>query len=142
MGCLDLTIATLLIGILLIIKGSALFFFIKDPFAIYTIVFGLMCCVVMAIPHNLGLRTTLFVMFVIEIVLSCFVILLIIINYTELDKKFDCSSDSSTKMCENMKLSFYVALGIYVTLLLTLEVMVGVIIINGKRQQVEYHDKA
>ena len=65
-----------------------------------------------------------------------------IIAILDINRIYDCSDNGSFgDNCDHIKTYFYVFLGINVAIGVTLDVMIGQIVINGKRQQIEYHEK-
>ena len=76
MGCMNLTKATLALGIILIIK-AVICTFIGSLLNIYSIVFGIACMFVAAKPHSVILRSVLVIMFWIEVILLAVNLLLL-----------------------------------------------------------------
>ena len=141
MGCMDLTTATLVIGIVLIVKAILCLVF-GGYTNVYTLIFGIFCCLVIRKPHSIRFRKFLVILFWIEIILLVIGIVWMIIAILDINRIYDCSDNGSFgDNCDHIKTYFYVFLGINVAIGVTLDVMIGQMVINGKRQQIEYHEK-
>ena len=102
--------------------------------------FGIVCVCVVSRPHSVKLRSAIVIMFWIEVVLLIISLLLLVIFIIFLEDIYDCDNFSGTS-CDTYKTIFYVVLAIQVTIGVTLDVMIGQIVINGKKEQIEYNKK-
>ena len=119
MGCMNLTKATLALGIILIIK-AVICTFIGYVLNIYSIVFGIACMFVAAKPHSVILRSVLVIMFWIEVILLAVNLLLLCLGIAYFEDKLssgdyviECRSVwGETIACDTIKTWMYVVLAI------------------------------
>ena len=135
LGCMNLTTATVVMGILLIIKGLVCTI-MSNFINIYTIVFGVFCVYVACRTDSIKLRSILVIMFWIEIVLLFINIAMYIPFIIFVDKIYDCDNDFNNT-CDTVRTILYVGLAINITLGVIIDVMVGQVVINGKKELIE-----
>ena len=90
MCCMNLSTATLAIGIIKIILALLVVYY-GNYLSIYSIIFGIACCVVYAKPHSLTLRKVIVIMFWIEIAFFIGSLIFDIIMIASGSGNFDCS---------------------------------------------------
>ena len=110
MGCMNLTSATIALGIILLIK-AVICTYARYLLNIYSIVFGIACMFVAAKPHSVILRSVLVIMFWIEVILLAVSLGFLILGIAMFEDMIDCS-DFSGNSCDTFKTWMYVVLAL------------------------------
>ena len=148
MGCMNLTTATLALGIILILR-SIICVTQNLYLEIFSIIFGIMCCCVVAKPHSIGLRKALIIMFVIDFVL--FILSIVIIMHAisdrfkacdfleEISNEYDAYRPAYNAGCDTKtKIIFYGTFVAYLVTGLIISIISFPILFKGKQEQIEY----
>ena len=82
-------------------------------------------------------------MFWIEIILLAVSLFFLIIGIAWFEDKVDCGDfmGNSGNSCDTFKTWMYVVLALQLVVGVTIDIMIGMVVINGKQEQIEYNEK-